>query len=608
MFGLIVSVLENSQRLSDQKGSSPMKKKIVLALFTISCLFSQEVLAQKIKYKDLFPLLNSKNYALAEPLLKTFIKNEPEHANAHFQMAMLYDYKANKADVLKEKALLNSYIDSAILFYNKATTMITEKELKKNEEFYQAYNRRDLRTGKFEIKVSDVHLEIEKAVKNLENRRTGAQGLNNHFEGLKRNYKASSEIYNGFTEAYPDINKFYLRSDAQTLEKLNQIVQLFDSVHFYQKAYVESLASVKTSYKQSFVYEDVEGFSSINVEQKDFYSEEVKIDDFGDWASKSLGVIATDITRLRTSLIEYYDFIEATSKETGRKGFSIERADLVRKYSNNTYPIDLLNIKSTKADLDFFQDTLLSKMPIGIMAQGAFALGQVEGYNEVDSLAANLEKSDLETFCIDHAEFISAKYKGCLQLQEYIAGIRELAKSKIAYYDSISNAIKKREQWSITGADSLALFAGKAATSTNTTIGVAKLAHAHKQLVIGVKPNSKKGSNVFLALVSSDYTNEWFAEIDTKGSFELSSDSQGAALMEGQQETYLGAIYSKDVNGTFKTCLISTDAMGKLKWYVNHSFPFAITKIEPSTEIAGYKLFAGDGTFVLVDPAGKIRQ
>jgi len=50
------------------------------------------------------------------------------------------------------------------LFYDKAFKGITEKELRKNDEYYEAYLRRDLRTGKFVIKLSDVQLDIDNKV------------------------------------------------------------------------------------------------------------------------------------------------------------------------------------------------------------------------------------------------------------------------------------------------------------------------------------------------------------------------------------------------------------------------------------------------------------
>jgi len=76
--------------------------------------------------------------------------------------------------------------DSAVTFLDKAYNTITEKELKKNGEYYQMYSRRDLRTGEFGIKLSDVRLDLETRVSLLKERKETAKEAKKQFLTCKR--------------------------------------------------------------------------------------------------------------------------------------------------------------------------------------------------------------------------------------------------------------------------------------------------------------------------------------------------------------------------------------------------------------------------------------
>src|SRR3954466_7905580 len=141
-----------------------MNIKSLTAAFLLISVFSSGF-AQKIKYKDLFVLLNAKRYEEAEPFLKKYLKDNTDNPNAYLFMGFIYQDKAAHLDILKDTRKLVSQIDSAVLFYDKAYKTITEKELSRNEEYYQMYSRRDLRTGKFGIKLSDVQLDLDGRMK-----------------------------------------------------------------------------------------------------------------------------------------------------------------------------------------------------------------------------------------------------------------------------------------------------------------------------------------------------------------------------------------------------------------------------------------------------------
>ena len=76
-----------------------MVKRLVL-LFAVTLLLCFDLFAQKIKYKDLFVLLNAKDYNVAEPFLRRFMLQDPDHPNANFNMALFYIFQLAQQDPL----------------------------------------------------------------------------------------------------------------------------------------------------------------------------------------------------------------------------------------------------------------------------------------------------------------------------------------------------------------------------------------------------------------------------------------------------------------------------------------------------------------------------
>ncbi len=93
----------------------------------------------------------------------------------------------------------------------------------------RAYLRRDLRTGKFVIKLSDVQLDIENRIHSLKEKRDRVKLLKKYFEESSAKYTRTNSLYRSLQAAYGTEKEFFLRSDEEMINRLKELSIVFDS-------------------------------------------------------------------------------------------------------------------------------------------------------------------------------------------------------------------------------------------------------------------------------------------------------------------------------------------------------------------------------------------
>lgn len=280
-----------------------MKSLGLLIVLLSWSLFAQ---GQKIKYKDLYVLLETKDYDRAEPFLRTYLIQEPDDANANLQMGFILEDKSESVDILKETARLIELCDSATLYYNKANSYIDEKEVKKHDEYYKDYYRRDLRTGKYGVKLADVKFDIEKRVSALQSKSQNATAVKDAFITFESDYKNTLELYNSFSSDYESYNIMLFNSDEELQERFSGLIESYDKFLADYENYKTLLkAAGDVGYNQSIVETDIIGFANTEEHNPDFYSPEIEIFELKKWAETSQTKINKEITVFLTGLISY---------------------------------------------------------------------------------------------------------------------------------------------------------------------------------------------------------------------------------------------------------------------------------------------------------------
>ncbi|HYC85690.1 MAG TPA: hypothetical protein VEB86_10730 [Chryseosolibacter sp.] len=432
-------------------------------------LLSLTAHAQKVKYKDLFGLLSTKQFEPAEPFLKKYLLENDDNPNAFLYMGMIFQEKAAKMDVLKQTPLVIVTMDSAVLYYDKAFKTIDEREVRKNKEYYQAYNRRDLRTGEFGVKLSDIQFDIESRIKGLRERTDKVKMVKHFFDLSDSLYKKSVSLFKNLQDEFPSERQLYLRADEQTLKKLSSLSMRFDSCLKAFDSYKSSTTNLgRMGYNQTITLLPVNDFKNEGSSVADFYQDDLKLWDFKKFADKATLVIQKEIVPMRSHLVTYDIEINKLRERLNKDSASV-RSDLtklidvllydqLKRYDPEPLPMEVFSMKT--ADLEY-RSVLIEHKRLRDSSDLHLQLRLLETESKflakLDSIATKLAAEDIDQEAIDYGYFVTTAYSNTIVLHSYIRGLKEFAAREKRKKQEQLALYQEALKWIVDGPDSIPL-------------------------------------------------------------------------------------------------------------------------------------------------------
>ena len=416
-----------------------MPKRILL-IFGLFLVFTSSSFGQRVKYKDLIELLKAKRFEEAEPFLKRYLKETNDNPNAFLYMGIIYHEKSLKADVLKHTALQQSFSDSALLFLDKAAKTITEREVKK--DYYEAYTRRDMRTGEFGVKLSDIQLDIDTRQRSIRDRKEKVMNLRKHFDAAQQVYTRTQATYSAITAGFGSTTDFYLQHTDATLKGFKLLEQQYDSLKQEFSSYRVVLQSLgKTAYNQSLDEDDIDNVVKDGRTPADFFADQVKIWDYTGWAKQSSEVIQKEIIPVREHLVSYDIEINKLGEKLRKDSVSV-RSDLSKlvdrmlmsvlaKYDPKPMPLSLFAMKM--AELEFGSDLAdhrTTRDSVNLVFRLWQTKKELHDLVRLDSLASIMSGYQFEADVANYQHFIAHAYGNSAVLQTYVRTTRNFQSGK----------------------------------------------------------------------------------------------------------------------------------------------------------------------------------
>ncbi|MGM0582509.1 MAG: hypothetical protein ACQETL_17655 [Bacteroidota bacterium] len=279
--------------------------RIILLISILCASIAFDSFSQRVRYKNVFPLLQSKDYETAEPLLLQFLEKNDDEANAYFYLGEITVSKLDTVKIFPTTEKYDSMANLAIKSYEKAITLVDDREVRKNDEYYMAYNRRDLRTGKFGIKKSDVHLDYENKIEDVSSKKALIKELHQLKEKSINEYDDFKNEVTNFHSNYPDEASFKLRAKSEDREALNQIIMSFNKFKTQYESFVEKLTSLKHPlYKPELILIPIDNWDELVPKDIDFNNFIVELQDYDTYLTKVNNKIESEVEPIKQLLFK----------------------------------------------------------------------------------------------------------------------------------------------------------------------------------------------------------------------------------------------------------------------------------------------------------------
>ncbi len=591
-----------------------MMTKIGLLQFVLLLLISAAY-GQKAKYKDIYALLSTKQYEQAEPFLKTYLQQTTDNPNAFLFMGVIFQEKASKNDILKQTKIAVANMDSAILYYDKSRKLIDEREVRRNKEYYQSYNRRDLRTGEFGVKLSDIQFDIEKRMEALKER-IGQVKMAAHFFYLAdTTYRRTNSLFVSLQKKFPSERQLYLRADTKTIEDLSALAPRFDScVKAFENYRVVASSMGKTGYNQRLSLADIIDFKQDGRDLSDLYAEEVKWWDYGKFANKTREVLEKEILPMRKHLVTYDMEINKLRDKLKKDSVSVRNDltklvdqllyDQLRKFDADPLPMVVFGMKTT--DLEY-RSMVIEHNPLRDSAdlhlQLRILADELKVLARLDSTASRLPVDGFEEKALDYADFIGNAYSSPSVMKAYVRTLKEFGlreqKDKKALMDRCAKAL----DYIVDGADSIPLATGIVSVykplvinPEKFTMGLSFRDSANTQAYFyTITPSRKPDVKVFFPVSASSFTASDLA--NAKGT--VYADAGG-------QIYYVMVCSDRSAQEKFPVSLAKIYRSDGLAWKVDYSLSFMPNELAFVAE-TGELMIRNGASQALIDKNGKLR-
>lgn len=595
--------------------------------------------AQKLKYNDIFPILNSKRWDQGIPQLRQYM-SDPKHAeepNPNLQLGLYFEDQVKELDLIQDSTAILKAADSAVIYFNKAKTLITEKELKKNDDYYQTFYRRDLRTGEFGIKISDVQLDLEKKLQSLGT-------IVDHGRDIYKNlYTASAannfayQAYSSMTKRFDDVNDLYLMADDGLKDTL---VMMADKEAMLKDAFGEVRDAVskigKKGYSPELEFEIIENFGKDGLTEVDFFQNDVVAWEYGEWAYDVNTHIEENVGTLKEELIVFNDKLKAEGELL--KGLEITPfenithevessiAERLKSMDENPLPLKMFTVLIKKNEYDFITKPSLNPR-MGDEDDVDYQLMMT------DSLVSILHEIEIDVDLL-HDEYIAKEKKkygnfveayggefGLIKFRQQYEAFLEKSKTR---WDEKNQLYTNRAKWGVSedGVDSIYLLPNTDSSyHFNQTEGFYSIAtikdDSANTFVVGIDFKTGEGKG-FMAMVSNARKIVWKESFDMAKFKYDSSQNIAAKFIPSQESRKSAYLYATNSEGKENLVVVSGDVVGQIAWaneLAVKNEPIVVkfndlvkeTVLYMKTEDDMENMSDGEVGYYVIDRSGKVR-
>ena len=416
-------------------------KKFVFAFFIM--VFVNVAFGQRIKYRDLFPMIQQADEEQSLQLIKEYLQVDAEHPNANFMLARIYEKRYKKFDLLTQNDLAIANAQQARLSLNKCKNLIDEREVKRNDEYYISENGT-------QMSFEQINTYLQSSIELIDKFLTAIPNIYENFTKSVSFYNKAVNKYAAIISSYNSLDDLYMLYDEKLEMDLNELKVYYDSTIYNLDAYLERIKSYPIGYGQRYSLKPITTYRLEGlVATIPFLKNEFIIWNYSDWADQINRVMKQDIITLKTRLIQHdkelTKLLEGKIEEQKQDKNLIDR-ELVfnlEKYDFQSLPVALLQYKNhlykvkTREREKVYYDTAKNLEP---ESQYLFYSDMINYVREADTLITTARLRNTRENQIKHSQYIKEIYKGEKGLDNYIQSNKNAIEGR---FDDYVSALRK---------------------------------------------------------------------------------------------------------------------------------------------------------------------
>ncbi len=397
-----------------------MRKLWIIVLLLIAF----QSFGQRLRYKDLFPMIYTSQEETALMMLKEYLISEPEHANANYMLAGIYATRYLSSDVLTQHETALANAEQVQLRILKCRTLIDQREIRRNDEYYLDENGNPMN---YQTVDSILTVNYESANEFTDK----APAVYENFTSSVFYYDKTIKIYAEICGAYNSLDNLLMLYDDELEAKLSNLENYYDSTLYFFNEYKRLTEEYPIGYDQQLVIKEIERFRLQGlVGRVDFLQPEIPIWNYGKWSEEIRGQVRDVVGILREKLnanhreIEQAYRAEVSEGEEFKSRLDNQMVYDLEKLDFQSLPVAILNYRDFINELRYkesnkrYYDTAESLDAASKYIYYSEIINQIR---EADTLLNIVESRNVDAKRSKHMEFMSEFYGGASGLQQYIS-------------------------------------------------------------------------------------------------------------------------------------------------------------------------------------------
>ena len=411
-----------------------------IALF-IFIIFSLPVAAQRYKYKELAPLLDSVSETSQISLLMEYISEDSNHPNANFRLAIAHYDMFKRADPLLQYHSVMAHAKEASLRLMRAKLLVTQQDVKSDNEYYAPIFKTVDAKGRPYVDYLIVQRKLLDAYDSSQAIQEKLPPIYSAFTKSVSQYDHAVKLFAQINNEYKSLEDLLMLYDEGLEKRLSQLKVHYDSTIFYFDRFLTLKKDYSLRrYNQKYHVNPIHVYRLDGlVNRLSFLSHDVEFWNYAAWVDHVNKIHNGEIAELKRKIEQNETKLSQTisSIEGGNTSAKLHTIDKdvifkLNNYDKNSLALALMEYKMFKQNWALRAKSIGSDSIVNIKLQLYSDLIQLN--RKADSLYLKMKGNVNPVSVKKHSDFLSKYYSGESGLQKYMTSEQSFIESSFQQY------------------------------------------------------------------------------------------------------------------------------------------------------------------------------